>query len=206
MEIISARQFAERIGVSLTAIQKGVKTGRIKAVHDKKTGRITGIDWDTQQAAWTDNSKAPQRMPHNLAGGRPRKDGKPVAAPRQQPREGDVIESREPQPHGGALKRQQQTPPPEGQITMAEAQRNRELVKLQLDVLKLKEAEGELVNAAEQRKLGYQLGQTLISNLYNMPERLADEFAGMNDATEIHKLWVKELDAAIANIRELYGC
>lgn len=208
MDIVTLREFSRRIGVSLTAVQKGVKTGRIKAITDS-TGRITGIDCSTQSAAWEDNCKAPQRRAHNQSGGRPRNDGKPVAAPKTAPkktREGEVVEARDPQPHGGALKRSTKTPPPEGQMSMAEAQRARELIKLQTDSLNLKERQGELVKASDQKAAGFKLGQTLISNLYNMPERLSDEFAGMSDPAEIHALWLKELDKAVSQIRGEYGC
>ncbi len=210
MDIVSLREFARRVGVSLTAVQKGAKpeVGRIQAIRDE-SGKITGIDADTQVAAWSENSKAPQRKPHNLAGGRPRLDGKPVAAPKAQAsklQEGEVDEFREPQPHGGALKRSKKEPAPDGEMSMAAVQRAREIVKLQTDNLVLKEKQGVLVNAKEQHRVGFTLGQTLISNLYNMPERLADEFAAMSDPAGIHTMWVAELDLSIAKIREAYGC
>ena len=59
MEIVTLREFARRVGVSLTAIQKGVKNGRIEAITDPATGKITGIDYATQATAWTANSKHP---------------------------------------------------------------------------------------------------------------------------------------------------
>lgn len=201
MEIVPLREFARRVGVSLTAIQKGVKSGRITAITDD-AGKVAGIDYATQATAWVENSKAPQRKPHNPAGGRPRKDGSPA----QPSREGEVVDRLEVQARGGALKRSEKTPPPAGQMTMAEVQRARELVKLQIDNLKLKEAQGELVNAAEVKRQGYALGQALIADLYNMPERLADDFAGMSDPNAIHRLWVEEIDNAIAKFRSQYGC
>jgi hypothetical protein len=208
MDIVTLREFSRRIGVSLTAVQKGVKTGRLQAVSDPKTGRITGIDFDTQATAWTANSKAPQRKPNTVAGGRPRLDGAPPAAPStnagREQGSGKTVRF-DPGPRGGSLKRESNPPPKDGGMSLAEVQRARELVKLQLDNLKLKEANGELVRAADQHKVGFELGQTLIGNLYNMPERLADEFAGMSSATDIHKLWVHELDLAVAKIREKYG-
>lgn len=191
MEIVTLREFSRRIGVSLTAIQKGVRTGRIQAIKDD-SGKITGIDYDSQKDAWTDNSKAPQRMPKTIAGGRPRDDGAPTAKPATA-----TAAKRQAQPKS---EQQQQSG-----TSLAEIQRARELVKLQLDNLKLKEAQGELVPAAEVRKQGHALATGIVSVLYNIPERCADEMAGMTDPHAIHKLLVSEIDQAIEKIRSVYG-
>lgn len=204
MEIVTVREFARRVGVSLTAIQKGVKTGRIQAITDA-TGKITGIDYATQAEAWSANSKHPQKRPHHIGGGRPRNDGLPPASPKTAPREGEVVDELEPQPHGGALKRSKETPPPPGQMTMAEVQRAREIVKLQIDNLKLREAQGELVSAAEVKKQGHALASGIISGLYNIPDRCADEIAGMSDPHAIHKLLLTEIDNAVEAIRKAYA-
>lgn len=208
MEIITLREFARRIGVSLTAVQNGIKRGRIEAQTDA-SGKATGIDWDTQQEAWTANSKHPQKRPTNIAGGRPRNDGKAPAKPQTKggtaPREGEVVDSLESQPHGGALKRSEKTPPPKGEMTLAEIQRARELVKLQLDNTKLKQAQGELVPAAEVEKQGRNLAGLVISALYNIPDRISDELAGMSDPHEIQKLLLQEFDRAVEELRKAYA-
>ena len=205
MDLVTAREFARRVGVSLTAVQKAVKTGRIVAVVDDETGRIKGIDFETQSEAWQANAKHPQKRPHNIGGGRPRNDGQPPAAPKTGPREGEVVEHLEGQPHGGALKRAEKTPAPAGQMTMAEVQRARELVKLQIDNLKLREAQGELVSAAEVQKQGHALAAGIISGLYNIPDRCADEIAGMTDPHAIHKLLLAEIDNAVEMLRKAYA-
>ena len=193
METISLRQFAERVGVSLTAVQKGEKNGRIEVIRNPDSGRITGIDWDTQSAAWEDNCKAPQRRAHNQAGGRPRKDGQPVAAPKTAPTPPADAPRRGPG-------RPTAPPPPDGQITMAEAQRNRELIKLQLDVLKLKEAEGELVRADDVKRDMGKLAAMVKSGLMNIPDRIAAELAGMNDPHEIHTLITSEIISTMGEL------
>jgi hypothetical protein len=196
MEVVTLREFARRIGVSLTAIQKGVKTGRIQAITDSATGKITGIDFESQAPAWSANSKHPQKRPHNISGGRPRNDGQAPAKP--QSVGGDRLPGR-PSPAKG------DAPPPTGQMTMAEVQRAREIVKLQIDNLKLREAQGELVSAAEVKKQGHALAAGIISSLYNIPDRCADEIAGMSDPHAIHKLLLTEIDNAVEAIRKQYG-
>jgi hypothetical protein len=196
MEVVTLREFARRIGVSLTAIQKGVKTGRIQAITDPGTGKITGIDFESQAPAWSANSKHPQKRPHNISGGRPRNDGLPPADP--QTVGGDRLPGRSSPAKGEA-------PPPPGQMTMAEVQRAREIVKLQIDNLKLREAQGELVSAAEVKKQGHALAAGIIGSLYNIPDRCADEIAGMSDLHAIHKLLLTEIDNAVEAIRKQYG-
>lgn len=190
MEIVTVREFARRIGVSLTAIQKGVKSGRIEAITDA-TGKITGIDYASQAEAWSANSKHPQKRPHTISGGRPRSDGLPTA---------------QPQAVGGdRLPRDKNQAEPPGQMTMAQVQRAREMVKLQIDNLKLREAQGELVSAAEVQKQGHALASGIISSLYNIPDRCADEIAGMSDPHAIHKLLLAEIDNAVEAIRKAYA-
>lgn len=204
MDVVSVREFARRIGVSLTAVQKGIRNGRIEAVYDKNNpDKIVGVDYDSQASAWVDNSKAPGRKPHNAGGGRPRKDGQEVAKPKTNGGDDipDVFEHQEPQAHGGSLKRTHKN---EGEGTLADIQKKRELVKLQLDIVKLKESQGELVNAASVKSEAAKLAGGLISTLYNIPERVSDEIAGMSDPHAIHALLVKEIDNAVEDIRRQY--
>ena len=191
MEIVTLREFSRRIGVSLTAIQKGVKTGRIEAITDPATGKITGIDFASQAQAWTANSKHPQKRPHTIAGGRPRNDGEAPAAP--------AAAKTKPKPPADQPSHQN------GGMSMSEVQRAREIVKLQIDNLKLKEAQGELVSSAEVRKQGHALASGIISGLYNIPDRCADEIAGMSDPHAIHKLLLAEIDQAVEGIRAKYA-
>lgn len=187
MEVVTLREFSRRIGVSLTAIQKGVKSGRIQAITDP-AGKITGIDYASQAPAWSANSKHPQKRPHTISGGRPRNDGEAPATPAGRTAASDDS--------GGAAP---------GGMKMADVQRARELVKLQLDNLKLREAQGELVSAADVKKQGHSLASGIISSLYNIPDRCADEIAGMSDPHAIHKLLLQEIDNTVEAIRKAYA-
>jgi hypothetical protein len=189
MEIVTLREFARRVGVSLTAVQKGVQNGRIYADKDPKTGRISGIDYDTQAEAWVANAMHPQKRPHNIAGGRPREDGRPPAAPENRTQ----------------LKQPDDSPSPRSGMPLAEIQRARELVKLQLDNVKLKEAQGELVPATDVEKQGRQLASVIISSMYNIPDRISDELAGMSEPHDIHRLLLEEIDRAVQELRKTYA-
>lgn len=209
MDIITLREYSRRVGVSLTAVQKAIQNGRITAVTDPETGRCKGIDWTTQAEAWTANSKHPQKKAHTAAGGRPRKDGQPTAPAQQRvpdaPREGDVSEYLEAQPHGGSLKRAQTEPAPAGEMTLAQIQRARELVKLQIDNEKLKEVRGTTVPAADVEKQGRSLASIVVGAVYNIADRISDELAGMNDPHQIHTLLLQEFDRAVDELRRAYA-
>jgi len=175
MEIVTLREFARRVGVSLTAVQKGVQNGRIYADKDPKTGRISGIDYDTQAEAWVANAMHPQKRPHNIAGNRTQ------------------------------LRQPEDSPSPRSGMPLAEIQRARELVKLQLDNVKLKEAQGDLVAATDVEKQGRQLASVIISSMYNIPDRISDELAGMSEPHDIHRLLLEEIDRAVQELRQTYA-
>ncbi|MGL4410205.1 MAG: hypothetical protein ACRCTU_17615 [Zoogloea sp.] len=72
--------------------------------------------------------------------------------------------------------------------------------------LEYEQKSGKLVDAQEQFRAGAKLGSTLLAGLYNMPERLADDFAGMSNPHEIATLWTKEIDILVQDLRRAYGC
>lgn len=201
-DIVSVREFARRMGVSLPAVQKAVKTGRIDGVVGDN-GKLKGIDWDTQKDAWTANSNPAQRRvrlahtpdgedatPFPAAegtnrGGRPRKDGQP---PKGTPAPAPTLE---PDTSKGA--------------SLAEIKRAREAVNLQLDKLKLDVEKKKYVPADSVHTEGAKLAATLVSSLYNIPDQVSPELASMTDAMSIRALLIAELDKAVEGIRKAYG-
>lgn len=131
MELISPREFAERLGVSQQIVGRGLRDGRIQSQTDPATGKAV-IDWDTQEAAWHGNQRRRSR-PKTLSGGRPRADGAPTQR----------VNLAEPRGEESAAE--------PGGMKLADIQRAREMVKLQIDSLELKTKQGELVSAAEVR-------------------------------------------------------
>lgn len=194
-DLIPAREFARRIGVSLTAVQKAVREGRITAERDEK-GHISGIDWATQESAWFDNSQAGKRRKElsrdagasetapsasstGRHGGRPRKDA--TSAPDAGP------------------------PPAAGGMKLSEIQRAQALVKLQREKLKLEEEQKALARVVDVRRDGAALASTVMGGLYSIPDRCANELAGMTDPAKIHQRLVAEIDQAVEQIRKQYG-
>lgn len=197
-EIISLREFAKRKDVSLTAVQKACapEKGRIIPERDE-SGKITGINWTTQAAAWEANAKGHYK-PHTVAGGRPRRDGQAVASPKTS----KAAAGRSSAPAAPPAA-DDEPPVSGGPMKLADITRARELVKLQIDNIKLKQAQGELVSAADQAAQGATLGAMVIAALYNIPERVSDDLAGMSNAHEIQKLLTAEIDIAVEGLRKL---
>lgn len=90
-------------------------------------------------------------------------------------------------------------------MSLAEIQRARELVKLQIDNEKLKNVKGLSVSAADVETQGKTLASAVIGALYVIPDRISDELAGMNDPNEIHALLLRELDQAVMDLRAKYA-
>jgi hypothetical protein len=61
------------------------------------------------------------------------------------------------------------------------------------------------VSASEVRKQGQVLAAGIISHLYNIPDRCADEMAGMSDPHTIHQMLLTEIDQAVESIRKAYA-
>lgn len=86
--------------------------------------------------------------------------------------------------------------------SLIEVTRKRELIKLETEQLRLRQAKGELVSAADEEAAGRALASTVITALYNIPERISDELAGMSDAHAIAELLERELDMAVEKLRK----
>lgn len=187
MEKISVNEFAERKGVSRTLVLRGISEGKIKA---EQFGRAYEIDWHTQAKAWDDNYKHPQKRPQNIGGGRPRSDGLPVATPRGAPaRSAPADDDDDSEPK---------------QRTLADIQRDREAVKLQIDLETLRRVRGESVLKADEERAGRKLAGAVISALYSIPDRVSDVLSGMSDANAIQQLLLQEIDQAVAGLRKNY--
>lgn len=192
-DIVSVREFARRMKVSLPAVQKAVRIGRISAQRDEK-GRLSGIDWDTQKVAWVENSNSSYRRkeigysPDNEASTPyPAADGKPVGG---RPRKDSVPEA---------------APPSDGGMTLAEITRARALVNLSRDKLALDVERGKYVPIDDQVKAGAALAAAVVSALYNIPQTVAPHLCSMTDLHEITVLLTKEIDKAVEGLRKSYG-
>jgi hypothetical protein len=152
---MSIRAFGRRIGVSAPNILRAIKAGRLKAsiVYIPRPGRadvaqIKDPDLaEREYRANTDLTRAPAYVKE--------REGARTAPPTPPPAAEGVTSHLEPQPNGGALKRNQ-APTAEGvpgdgapQMTLSDAAAHEKFWKAKQAELAYRERAGELVDAAE---------------------------------------------------------
>lgn len=135
-EPLSLRAYARRRGVSPEAVSRAIESGRLRASVTRHTGvpKIADPELaDREWAANTDLSRAPDSV-----------KAKAAAAP--------AASHLEPQPHGGALKRNEALDPDEDaeddEPTLADWSKEEKQWRAKTAELKYRERAGELVDAA----------------------------------------------------------
>lgn len=71
--------------------------------------------------------------------------------------------------------------------------------------LEVEEKYRTVVSVESVRQQGSELGSVLLNALTNLPDRLSDELATLDDSREIHKLLTTELNLMIIDIRNKLG-
>jgi len=71
--------------------------------------------------------------------------------------------------------------------------------------LEVEEKYKTVVSVESVRQQGSELGSVLLNTLTNLPDRLSDELATLDDSREIHKLLTTELNLMIIDIRQKLG-
>lgn len=71
--------------------------------------------------------------------------------------------------------------------------------------LEVEEKYRTVVSVESVRQQGSELGSILLNALTNLPDRLSDELATLDDSREIHKLLTTELNLMIIDIRQKLG-
>lgn len=71
--------------------------------------------------------------------------------------------------------------------------------------LEVEEKYKTVVSVESVRQQGSELGSVLLNALTNLPDRLSDELATLDDSREIHKLLTTELNLMIIDIRQKLG-
>jgi hypothetical protein len=196
-ERISIREAARRLGVSDTAVHKAIKTGRVAVAGKTESGRPL-MDWADTERRWLANSDVSKR---SHVGSR----GSPVRA-QDAPRVKLTTSDRMDEAQSGEGSDLSGDGPRSGRgAGYAQARAVREVFQAKLAKLEYEERTEKLVSADEVKKQGHALAAGIISSLYNIPDRCADEIAGMSDPHAIHKLLLTEIDNAVEAIRKQYG-
>lgn len=173
MSLLSYRAYARHRGVTLGAVQKAIKAGRIKTVMSETNGRPM-IDPESADRDWeanTDESKRSLLF---------RPDGQPGQhTTLQEPPEPDA-------------------PLPDDNQAYREARAQREQLKLKRETLELQEFEGSLINVDEARRMAFTAFRALRDQILNVPARVKDQCAASDDALQIEQMIEGELTAVLA--------
>lgn len=206
-EEISVRECARRLGVSDTAIRKARKeaeAGRPVRVYMTDSGKVL---WEETKAAWLARSDVSKRSHVGSQGGARREKDRPRVHLATSDRMDEGSSAAQPRV---ALPPDADPDDEDGPASgrggqYAKSRAKNEFYKAELARIDFEQKSGNLVDAREQERQGAALGAIVIAGLYNIPERVSDDLAGMTDPHAIHKLLTAEIDLAVEKLRELVG-
>ena len=85
------------------------------------------------------------------------------------------------------------------------ARADKAVYQAQLARIEVEEKLKTVVSTESVRQQGAELGSVLLNALTNLPDRLSDELATLDDSREIHKLLTSEINMMIIDIRKQLG-
>ena len=176
---MSLRAYAKHRGVSLRAVQKAIKSGRIAARGD---GRL---DADVADADWARNT-APRPHPSS----QPTKPAAPLqSAPHHH--------------HSDPPRREASDPPKlESGLEYARARAVRETYQARLAKIDFEERTEKLVSADEVRVTSFNRFRQFRDGMLNIPDRLAAVLAAEKNPRQVHELLATEIRKALTEFSD----
>ena len=189
-EFVSVRQFADRAGVTLRAVQVAIQNGRIAIDHTELKGKTKKpyhfINYETEIQKWIEFRDESRK-------GRPtrREMGKGKQPTYKTPDDRDPVD----------------TAPPEiienkSAGSYHKARAVRELFNAKTAELDYKVRTGELVNLEKAKEIFINTGLQIKQNLLNIPNRLAPILASISDERKCNELLTDELRNALTALSE----
>ena len=174
-ELISQREYARRRGISHTAVQQAITSGRISTVAGK-------IDPTTADRQWLQNTD--QSKPRNRISGQPRYRRAPGAPPRPM----RFFSAAETEGHD------------ETALGYARARAARGLYLAQLAKLELDAKRSALVRSDEVRLAAFNMAREARALLLSLPQRVAAVVAAAADPAEVQRVLDEEIEAICAEM------
>lgn len=193
MALMGYREFARHLNVSLGAVQKAIKSGRIIANADGK------IDSDTATAAWIANSDESRKSLTDLSRVSA-VNGNAVDGPDSTSLDGEGEEDGDGEPID--------IEPPAIPAALADpnlqdyrrARAGREQTRHEREQLELAQLKGSLIDVREAQRLAFTALRTVRDNLLNIPVRVRDQLAAETDPARIEETLHTELAAALSAV------
>jgi len=168
-ELISQREYARRQGISHTAVQQAIASGRISTLHGKIDPAMADREWRRN----TDQSK-----PRNRITGQPMHR----RAPGEPPQPMRLIGAREPEGDDGTA------------TGYTRARAARELYQAQIAKIELDRLRGSLVRADEVKLGAFNMARKARDQLIALPERVAAIIAATQDQGEVQRILEEEIE------------
>lgn len=93
--------------------------------------------------------------------------------------------------------------PEDDETSLMAAKRRREFALAEIAEIELAERQGKLINIDVVRKVGFEATRIARDALINIPNRIADELAGMNTRDAVYELLSKEIFEALSSLEKL---
>lgn len=190
MELMGLRAYARHRGVTLGAVQKAIKSGRISVDENNK------INAGLADLAWAENTDS-TRNAMSAAVSQSALPLAPATAPalRTLPVDGpDDLD----EPDGDDAGGKGNSDPNLSEYRAHRATRERyQALKQQLDY---EQQIGNLIDVNEARRIVFTSFRALRDSVMNVAPRIKDELAALNDPVLVEQLLDRELGAALAGI------
>lgn len=167
----SANAYAKHRGVSLQAVLRAIREGRLTTSAVQRESGRWDIDVDHADREWLANTDSGQGAPAH-AKHRSQADTRPEI-----------------------------TAEPAEQITYAEARAQHERFKARLAQLELETRESKLVAADDVKRESYKVARQVRDALLNIPDRVAGELAAETNQFKVHQRLVAEIRRALEELK-----
>lgn len=186
-EAISIKEYARRKGCSDTAVRKAIASGKIvKGVIDQKTARPKIIP-SVADVEWSRNVNPAYERSFSLKPEPKKTVTQKTAAPKIKTTIPSQREVSEPEPA------------PQGR-TYADVKKLQAEVKLQYEMLVLKEKKGQLVDKQQVYKQLFEIGQQLKSGLLTLPDRVIDAIFSAPSRNDAHTVLTQAIIDELENV------
>lgn len=179
MPLVSQKEFAELKGVSAEAVRQAIQGGRLKnCLHFDGIHKKAKLDPVVAAEEWERNTDHSKRYR-----GRDIRVPLPRAEPYTKPNVNRPDE-----------------PPAPNAPTANQSRAILEAYRARLAKLEYEEKSGKLVDAEKVKAEAYKLARTVRDSMFNIPDRVAAEFAGISTAAEIHMRLTDEIRKALESL------
>lgn len=169
---ISANAYAKHRGVTLPAVLRAIREGRLPTSAVQRESGRWDIDPAQADAEWSANTDSGQGAPAHAK--------RRQTAPEQ------------------ATGDDQQTDVP---LTYAEARAQHERFKARLSQLEMEQREAKLVEADAVKREAFRVARLVRDALLNLPDRVAGELAAEANQFKVHQQLVSEIRRALEDLK-----